>query len=303
MISTEDGMVANNASSTKALVTVSIANTNNRPLLQRCLESLYQTCDTRTLDIYVVDNASRDDSVDMMKSLFPAVNIIAREDRGSYAENQNLILKHVETPYVWILNEDTVIGEGVLDEMLAVMRQNARVGIAGVTILNPDGSLQPTCMRFPSIHQYVLKRWFGWTWRFRKNDRIPFSGNLSAQAHRRAQYVDWVNGASRLVRREVIDGIGLLDECLPIFYEETDQARLAQATGWACFYSPRGHVWHVQGASRRDRPERERMQRVLREGTYYYFRKHHGLIAASIIQLSDALHERIVRGIRRGLSK
>ncbi len=255
------------------------------------------------LDIYVVDNASIDGSVDMVRSLFPSVHVIARQDRGSYAENQNLILKQVNTEYVWILNEDTIIGAGVLGDMLSAMEQYPQAGIVGVTILNPDGSLQATCMRFPTVRQKILTRWFGWVARFRPSGRLPFNGSLSDREHRRFQRVDWVNGASRLVRRQVLDDVGVLDEGLPIFYEETDQARLARNAGWSCLYSPRTHVWHVQGASRRSQEEKDKMHRILEESTYYYFRKHRGVLAMLTVRFSDVSHHVLARTFREILSK
>src|SRR6266851_9998007 len=137
-------------------LTVSLVNTNNRELLEACLESLFAQagCGLDT-EIYVVDNVSTDGSAQMVAERFPSVKLICNSKREGFGANHNKVLRIGTGRYFLVLNEDTVILEGALDRLVRFADEHPEAGVVGPRVLNPDGSLQDSCGHFPTFFREI----------------------------------------------------------------------------------------------------------------------------------------------------
>lgn len=198
------------------------------------------------------------------------------ENRGFAAGNNAAIepaLASEDPPdYVWLLNPDTVVRPGALRALLTFMQEHPEVGIAGSRLEEPDGAVQRSAFRFPSVAgefegavktgpvTRLLRRWV-----------------VAPEPPGEAQRCDWVAGASMLIRRAVFDRVGLMDEGYFMYYEEVDFCRRAADAGWSCWYVPASRVVHLVGRSSgvtSDRPRRR--PQYWYESRGRYFDKNHG---------------------------
>ncbi len=269
-------------------LSVSIINTENHDLLRECLRSIFEGTKDASLEVFVVENASSDGSAEMVAREFPQVRLIRNKRRLRFCANHNQVLRRAEGRHLLILNEDTIIPPRTLDQIVSFMDAHPDAGAVGVTIRHPDGSLQYSHARFPSLLSTTLLALS--LNRFFQNGHYPFYSLSDDLAPRE---VDWANGACLAVRREILDDVGLLDESLLIYGEETDWCYRIRKAGWKVYYLPGVHIFHYQGKSTsQDRPRRRfRINR----SAIYFFRKHYGwprvlalramLIATSLARL------------------
>jgi N-acetylglucosaminyl-diphospho-decaprenol L-rhamnosyltransferase len=244
-----------------------IVNYNTRDLLRDCLNSLRRAAREGVTDfaVIVVDNASGDGSVDMVRDEFSEVKLIASPVNGGYAYANNLGLQEfgfsdqgttgeeerADLPrYALLLNPDTVLPPDSLDEMVAFMDDRPEAGAAGPKLVRQDGSLDLACRRsFPSP-EVSLYRLAGLSKLFPGNPRFG-RYNLTYLAPDQVTEVDSVVGAFMMVRREAIVQVGLLDETFFMYGEDLDWAFRLKARGWKVYYNPAVTVLHIKRAASR----------------------------------------------------
>lgn len=256
-------------------LTVSIISADNLDLLLPSLRSVFENTHHITLEVYVVDNASSDDSAAAVKAAFPQVQVIRNEVRQGFSTNNNMVLRHGQGRYLMLLNDDTKVLDSALDRMVKFMDAHPRAGAVGSFLLNPDGSVQPAFSRFP--HPIVEAVWpvLNWYHRAVRHVDQPFQ-------------VDSVHGAAMLVRREVIDQVGLLDTAFdPIYSEEVDWCYRIKQAGWQIYTLPQAQVIHYGGQTmNRIMP---RKYELLLSHKMLYFHKHAGGGAASVYRATLGL--------------
>ena len=263
-------------------LTISIVNTNNEQLLKECLHSIYHNAGGISLDIYVVDNVSTDGSVAMVREEFPQVNLICNQSRLCYSANHNQVLCRPLGRYVLILNDDTVIGPGVLDGLVAFMDGHPEAGAASCKIINSDGSLQANCARLPTLLTSLLEALF--------LDRLfpPWSETsplfMSAMDIETVREVEFLGGACILLRKEALADVGLLDDQLLSGYEEADWLSRARQRGWKAYYVPCGQVMHYFQATTEWLWGTDRRMMMQLKDRFRYFRKHHGWLAVQLLR-------------------
>lgn len=223
------------------LVVSVILNTNRRADTLECLASLTANTSAR-MHIIVLDNDSSDGSVDAIREAFPNVEIIAlRENRG-YAGNNNVgIAAAVErgADWVFVLNEDTVIGPDCVQTLVAVGEGDPSIGIVGPLVYHHD---EPDVIQ--SAGGGLSARWEGFHHGQNERDAAQF---------RAPHDVDWISGCGILVRRAVIERIGGIDERFFIYWEETEWCVRAREAGWRIVHVPAASMWH-KGVQRMYRP-------------------------------------------------
>ena len=187
-------------------IAVSLVNTNNRKLLEPCLESLYaQATGNFSMVVYLVDNVSTDGSVEMVRAKYPDIKLTVNDRREGFGANHNKNLRVAQARYYLVLNEDTVILDHAVDRMAEFADNNPRAGIIGPKTFNPDMSLQQTCVHFPTPQTQLQQMFIT-----RKSD---FSNDAYSDAsHDTVQSVDWLRGSCLLVRDEALRSVGMLDE-------------------------------------------------------------------------------------------
>jgi len=249
-------------------LSVSIVNTGSRELLLACLASLAGNA----AEIVVLDNASEDGSVAAVRDRFPAVRVIAQQQRAGFGANHNTVIRATTGRYVYVLNEDTTADDWGFEALTAYLDAHPRVAALGPRLVYPDGRLQDSAWRFPTPVVSTIS--------------LATLGRLGVTQSRgdAPRSVDWVMGAAVVLRREALEEVGLFDEGFFLYSEEVDlQARLHR-TGWEVHYFPEITVVHHESQFSADIPER-RINEMWRS-RHRYWHKHHSDAGARIAALA-----------------
>lgn len=235
-----------------------IVSWNTRDLLRDCLASIQASQVEVPYKVYVVDNASRDGTVAMVRAEFPNVQVIEQRTNTGYPAANNVGLQAAGfgsdafPRYVLILNPDTVLGPHVLGHVLAFMEERPEVGAVGVKLVRQDGSLDKACRRsFPSPEN-AFYRLSGLSRLFPRHRRFG-RYNLEYLDPNQSSEVDCLAGSFMFVRGRALEEIGLFDERFFMYGEDIDLCYRIKQAGWKIFYDPTVTVLHYKGASSRQR--------------------------------------------------
>lgn len=261
-------------------ISVVIVSFNTKALLRECLNSLLQECASIPSEVFVVDNASRDGSADMVAAEFPQVRLIRSEINLGFAAANNRAFPLATGRYVVLLNSDAFCQPGALKKSIEHMDAEPRTGLGGARLVGRDGSWQPSARSFPSplndfltlsglAARFPESRFFG---RF---DRTWADQDAAAD-------VDWVPGAFSIIRRPILEKLGGFDEIFFLYYEEVDLCRRIKNLGFAIRYWPDVNVIHLGGESSKTvttlKLSSSGSQLALwrMRSAFLYYRKHHG---------------------------
>jgi len=238
-------------------VCISIVAWNGLELLKSCLESVFQGTSRVSYSVVVVDNGSTENIVGMVRREFPKAEIILNTSNLGFAaaNNQALRLYAGRARYYLLLNPDTVVSPGALDELVKFADEHPDAGIVGGKLVKPDGKLDWPCKRSFQTPEVFFYR------ALRLDELFPHSRrfgkyHLTYLDENEAHEVDAVCGALLLVRAETIRQIGLMDERLFIYSDDSDWCFRAKAAGWKVFYFPKARVVHHKSASTKKRSYR-----------------------------------------------
>jgi N-acetylglucosaminyl-diphospho-decaprenol L-rhamnosyltransferase len=239
------------------------------PLLRRCLQSLAEHAPVQGVRVTVVDNASGDGTADVVSQEFPEVRLIALEENVGFSAANNLVLRETTSEYVLVLNPDTEVAAGTLDTLLRLMDANPRIGIAGCRLVQEDGSFDHAARRsFPTPASAL-----GHFLRLGRSDHAPAALTAYRAPDVGKGPVDAVNGAFMLMRRSMLDEIGLFDEGYWMYMEDLDLCYRAAQAGWVTWYEPSVEAVHIKaGTSGHHR--RLRLNYAFHYGMYRYYRAH-----------------------------
>jgi len=291
------------ASAPTADVSVVIVNYNTAHLLEQLRESLDAARGSLSLQIIIVDNASRDDSLARLKRVFPDAHVIANPVNVGFGRANNQALPLVQGRYVLLLNTDAFVSADTLQRTVAHLDSHPRCGVVGVRLVGRDGQAQPDCRNFPTPWNVFLTR-AGLHRLFPKVALID-DPQLDRSSTRDC---DWVPGCYLLTRREVVARLGLFDPRYFLYYEEVDFCLRVKRDGWHVTYLPSTSVVHIGGESAKSEgaltSSGSQLSALQVESELLYFRKHYGRagLAAFIVLswLTDTIHavKWIVRGQR-----
>jgi hypothetical protein len=234
-------------------VSVLVVNWNVRDLLRACLCSVLADFSHAGLeaDVWVVDNASADDSAGMVRAEFPQVHLLASPENRGFAGGNNLALRQiargVPPRYVWLLNPDTQVRPGALHTLVDFMDRHPRVGVAGARLFYSDGRFQHSAFGFPGLWQ-ILFDLFPLPARLydtRLNGRYPREWYERGKPFA----IDHPLGAAMMVRWETTQDVGLFDEAFHMYCEEIDWCMRIRRAGWEIFCVPQAEVVHHEGQS------------------------------------------------------
>ena len=289
-----------------------IVSFNTRQLLKECLDSVYSSLAESTLasEVIVVDNASHDGSAAMVRKHFPQARLIANEENRGFAAANNQALKALgygtgDTPhpqpseYVILLNPDTIVGGSALTTLIRFMDENPRAGACGARLLHSDGRFQHSAFAFPTLFQVFLD-FFPISYRLtdsRLNGRYPRRLYQAGQPFP----IDHPLGAALMVRREVIEQVGLLDERFFIYCEEIDWCLRVKAAGRGIWCVPEAEIVHHVAQSTGQ--FRDEMFVALWKSRYQLFEKHYSRLfqwmARHIVKLGLWVEVRRARAAAR----
>jgi len=252
-------------------LSIIIVSWNVKDLLRKCLESIYRETKNLKFEVFVVDNYSQDKTVEMIKTDFPQINLIANQENVGFASACNQAIREAKGDFVLLLNPDTEILENALKKMVNFMRIHSDAGVASCQILNPDKSLQPSVRRFPtfsSMSLIMLKIHH----LFPKLNSIKYY-LASDFDYSKAQEVDQVMGAFFLIRYDVIKKVGLLDKNFYIWFEEVDYCQRLKKHGWKIYYMPEAKIIHYFAQSFQQVTGFKK-QLIFNRSLIFYFKKH-----------------------------
>jgi len=265
---------------------------------ERYLERSLGWAANRGYEVVLVDSASTDGSVALVRQTFPNVRVIELDRNIGYGAANNVGIESATRPFVLVVNPDAwPIGDAV-GHLLRAAEERPRAGIVGPRLVDEGGERQLSIRGFPTLWrlatEFFFLRWFA-----------PWSRALNAfygagvDPTRRAE-VDWLMGAAILVRRDALDAVGVFDGAFFMYSEEVDLAYRMRRDGWTTLYEPAATFVHVGGASTRLRPSA--YYRELIRSHVRFFAKHHGRLAAQrarrLLFASMRLRALIFRGER-----
>lgn len=257
-------------------LTAIIVNFNTEGLLRNAIGRLKAAAARMSLKIAIIDNASRDNSVALIKNEFPDCHLIANPTNVGFARANNQALDLVEGRYVLLLNTDAFVSADTLYKTIAYMDSHPRCGILGVRLIGRDGALQPSARYFPTPWNLFLAR----TGLHRLFNGVRMVDDM-AWDHASVRQCDWVPGCYFLVRKAVIDQIGLFDPRYFLYYEEIDHCLAARKAGWEVIFFADTTVVHVGGESAKTTGKitagGRQIEAMQIESELLYFRKNHGL--------------------------
>jgi N-acetylglucosaminyl-diphospho-decaprenol L-rhamnosyltransferase len=239
------------------------------PLVRQCLQSLRDNPPGGGLSIAVVDNASGDGTADVVRREFPDVRLIALDENLGFSAANNLVLRESATEFVLVLNPDTRVCDGTLDALLHLMHADERIGIAGCRLVQEDGTLDHAARRsFPTPASAL-----GHFLRVGRSDRAPAALAAYRAPEAGEGPVDAVNGAFMLMRRAMLDEIGLFDEGYWMYMEDLDLCYRAAQAGWITWYEPSVEAVHIK-AGTSGHYRRLRLNYAFHYGMFRYYRTH-----------------------------
>lgn len=278
---------------------ISIVAWKGADLTIDCLRSIEPELDSVPgTRVIVVDNASPDGSADRVAAAIAEnhwgswATLIRAPRNGGFAAGNNIAIREMlgeaqPAEFCLLLNPDTLVRPGALRILLDFLIAHPKVGIAGGRSEDRDATPQMCCFRFPN----AVNEWLGYLG-IGVLDRLFHRHLTRVGIPEQPREVDWVSGAFMLIRKAVIDDIGLMDETYFLYFEETDYTRRARLAGWGCWHVPQARIVHLVGQSSgvtvRGQP-RKRVPRYWFESRRRYFATHHGRLYAAAADLGVIL--------------
>ena len=238
------GVSRTSAEGAAPMVSVVIVNWNTRDLLEQTLRTLYEQT-TVPFEAIVVDNGSVDGSAELVRTAFPQALLVPLPENRGFAAANNIGFSHAVGRYILLLNSDTIVLPSTVAGLAALLDEHAVAGCAGARHLNADLSLQRSVDNAPSLLNDLLS--------YTELQRLAVFGGLLRRRfawwadHDAVRTVGWVNGSCMMVRREVLDAVGGLDEGFFIYAEELDWCYRMWGAGFSVYFTPDAEVIHLGG--------------------------------------------------------
>lgn len=214
---------------------------NHGQYLQNCLSSIFSSFKIKVNLILIINNSKDKKSLKIAKKFSQVKTIINKKPKGLSA-NLNQGIRLSKRDFILILNPDTMVTRAAIEKLINFMKKNPKVGICGPKLIFPDGSLQYSARRFPNLKTFLIRRTpLRWFLKQSKDNLNHLGIDLN---HSKTQPVDWLLGACLLLRRKMIDDIGLFDEKYYLYVEDIDYCFRAWRKGWQVWYVPEAVVIH-----------------------------------------------------------
>ncbi len=225
---------------------VVVVNYNAGPHLYQCLRSLREAAGDAALEMVVVDNASRDGSLDTAEGAFPEVRVIRNDTNRGFAAAANEGIAATSAPYVFLLNPDAEVRAGTLSGLVKVADEHPRAAAFGVLVRDPDGSLYPSARRVPGLGVGLGHAFLGLV---KPDNRFSRKYTMADWDRSTEREVEWVSGSAMLLRRAALGNVGPFDEGYFMYVEDVDLCTRLRKRGWRVVFTPEVEVMHVGGVS------------------------------------------------------
>ncbi len=261
-------------------LSISIVTFRTPELLGRCLQALEAERESVLMDVTVVNNASGDGTASLVTARFPWVHLMENRHNVGFAVAHNQVLRQAAGRYWILLNSDAAPMQGALRTLVDFMDANPGVAVAGPCLRYPDGSVQSSRRRFPTVATLFLES--TQLQRFSPDNAVLRRYYVEDRPEDVVQDVDWLVGACLCVRAEAAQQVGMLDERFFMYSEELDWCRRFRGAGWRVTYVPAAQVEHLEGgSSRADLAARDRR---FQASKLAYAAKWHGPAVAAALR-------------------
>ncbi len=228
------------------LISICIVSYQTRQFLNQCLESIFAHPPKRQFEVIVCDNGSTDGTLELLHSQYPPVKLIQNTHNLGYTAAMNQALHLAQGDYLIQLNPDTEVKENAFDILADFLDVHPAVGICGPKVLNPDGSLQRSCRRGESTPLAVIAHFSGLDRLFPNHPRLAQYW-MRYRGEDEIHEVAGVSGSCMMIRREVVNQIGYLDERFFAYQEDADYCFRTRQAGWKVMYVPTAKILHYGG--------------------------------------------------------
>lgn len=235
-------------------ISIVILNYKQKGLVRQCIKGIVNSHINLEYEIIFVDNNSKDGSADMVRAMFsseyniksiqqhlplneiklPELTVIESPENGGFSKGNNLGMKAAKGEYILIMNPDIAIVPGVIEKLYAFMEKNPETGIVGPRLLNPDGTIQYSCRKWPQFFMPLYRRTMFGSFGFAKKSVDDYL--MKSFNHADVMDVDWLFGAFLLIRKSALEKIGLFDERFFMYFEDLDLCRRFWEAGYRVVY-------------------------------------------------------------------
>jgi hypothetical protein len=263
------------------MLSIIIVSYNTEKILEKALRKVYAQTEYSDFEVIVVDNNSWDGSCDMVDREFPQVKLIRHDKNGGFAAGNNIGIQQASGDYILLLNSDAYVFSDTLRDSVAYMEANPRVGIMGAQLVCEDGSPQPSAREFPTPWK-KFKVMTGYESRHPSYETYYDYFQANEDQKPTPRKVGWVPGTYFMIRRDLIETVGLLDDNFFMYFEEVDYCYRATQAVWDVVFNPTITVIHLGGQSsiasnkKISRKSNEILD-IMVSSEYDYYRKHAGL--------------------------
>lgn len=271
-------------------VSIVIVSYNVSDLLCACIASIKKET-TCTYEIIVIDNASQDDSVKRLQAEHADVVLIQNQSNIGFVRANNQGFRVSNGRYVFMLNPDTLVLDKAIDKLVQFMDEHPECGGGGPKNLNSDMSLQRNCHHFPTIFMRLIEH-AGLNRRY-PDVRLFGKEFMTYWSYNEIKEVDWITGCSLILRREVLEKVGNLDENYFMYSEETDLCYRFKKAGWKILFYPFATIIHYGGKSATgQKVEKQFYGSVIKHlynSKYFFFKKNYGSVYGVLLKSVDFL--------------
>lgn len=260
------------------VISVILISYNTAKMSVEALHALFASKGDFELEVFVVDNASKDNSVELIKTTFPHIHLIENRVNVGFGRANNQVLESVSGDYILLLNTDAFVQPDTLEKTIQYIESQPTCGVLGVRLVGRDGEQQPSCRYFPTpfnlfAHKLGLSRWL-------PNVQMVDDANWDPRV---SKACDWVPGCYYLIRKQVIAQVGLFDPRYFLYSEEVDHCYAVKKAGWQVVYYADSSVVHIGGESAKVdgkvTSSGKQLSILQAESELLYFRKNHGLFS------------------------
>lgn len=257
-------------------LSIIIVTYNHEVEIQKCLSTLKNILESLQAEIFVVDNASADNTVSLTKEILQKFDqchswfILTNSENKGFTRGVNQGLERCTGKYILLLNPDTEFPMPIFRELISVLESDERIGIVSPQFRNPDGTIQPSCRRLPRRRD-VFYNALGLSLLFPASSEFNY-WKMGGFDHKTRQHVEQPQGAFLLTHRKALDQVGFLDESFPMFFSDVDWCRRFLSYHWKIVFVPEVHIIHYKGTS--IYRNRLKMIRTSHRSFYDYFKKY-----------------------------
>lgn len=273
-------------------VSIILVSYNTRELTKSCIKSIYEKTEGLNFDIWVVDNASKDGSCEMIKKEFPEVKLIESQENLGFGRANNLAIRQTDAKYVFLLNTDTVLVNNAIKILFDFMEksENLSIGACGGQLYNEDMSYQGSSGNFDNMNlKYLFKKSLGLNWTSRI-ERLKYifrrdvlkKGFVEKETEWGAYHVDFIIGADLMIRKSVLDRVGAFDERFFMFSEEAELCFRIKKSGFKNVIVSEAKIVHFGGGTINKNNTSIEVEKMRVEGNILFYEICHGKEIARI---------------------